>query len=292
LSQKAPCQQDPDQDEAEEAPDDQAEYDSVLISSAGDLVASLANAMGAEFAPAFNTFCPLITKYDVSSASAQVVIAALTGLQKKSRSLGDRSAAIGALAEIIAGMKSGITPHTELLLELFFRALNDAEAEVQSNAAFAMGLLVECSELDLTSHYLHILSALQPLFNVTPDSPAARLNAKDNAAGAVSRLIYKNGSAIPVDQVMPVFINALPLTNDFLENTPVFRALFHMFRTDTTPLRPYTEKILYIFLHVLDRNNADQITDSIREELIQLIVALNAESPQAIKEVGLAAYLP
>ncbi|KAF8347702.1 armadillo-type protein [Amanita rubescens] len=226
-----------------------------FIENPGDLVASLANAMGAEFAPAFNTFCPLITKY-----------------YKKSRSLGDRSAAIGALAEIIAGMKSGITPHTEPLLELFFRALNDAEAEVQSNAAFAMGLLVECSEIDLTSHYLHILSALQRLFNVTPDSPAARLNAKDNAAGAVSRLIYKNGSAIPVDQVMPVFINALPLTNDFLENTP--------------------EKILYIFLHVLDRNNADQITDSIREELIQLIVALNAESPQAIKEVGLAAYLP
>lgn len=189
-------------------------------------------------------------------------------------------------------MKSGITPHTELLLQLLFRALSDPEAEVQSNAAFAMGLLVECSDIDLTPHYLRILAALQPLFNVAPDSPAARLNAKDNAAGAVSRLIYKNSSVIPFDQVMPVFINALPLTNDFLENTAVFRALFHMFRTDTTPLRPYTEKILLVFLRVLDRNNPEQITDSIREELIQLIVALNAESPQAIKEVGLAAYLP
>ena len=59
------CQQDPDQDESEEAPEDAAEYDSVLISSAGDLVASLANALGTDFAQAFPTFFQLIAKYYV-----------------------------------------------------------------------------------------------------------------------------------------------------------------------------------------------------------------------------------
>lgn len=66
LEQKALCQKDPDEEEDQDAPDDQAEYDSVLISSAGDLVSSLANALGAEFAPAFGTFLPLISKYYVS----------------------------------------------------------------------------------------------------------------------------------------------------------------------------------------------------------------------------------
>jgi hypothetical protein len=65
LEQKALCQQDPDQDEEEEAPEDQAEYDSVLISSAADLVSSLSNALGADFAQIFNTFFPLIAKYYV-----------------------------------------------------------------------------------------------------------------------------------------------------------------------------------------------------------------------------------
>lgn len=65
LEQKAICQQDPDQDADEEAPEDQAEYDSVLISSAGDLVAAMANALGSDFALAFNTFYPLIAKYYV-----------------------------------------------------------------------------------------------------------------------------------------------------------------------------------------------------------------------------------
>jgi len=65
LEQKSFCQQDPDQDEEDEAPEDQAEYDSVLISSAGDLVAALASVLGADFAVAFGTFFPQIAKYYV-----------------------------------------------------------------------------------------------------------------------------------------------------------------------------------------------------------------------------------
>jgi hypothetical protein len=53
-------------DEIEEALEDKAEYDSVFISSAGNLVSSLANALGNGFAQAFGTFFPLISKYYVS----------------------------------------------------------------------------------------------------------------------------------------------------------------------------------------------------------------------------------
>lgn len=66
LDQKAICQQDPDQDENDEAPEDQAEYDSMLISAAGDLVAAIASALGPDFAGAFPRYFPLIAKYYVS----------------------------------------------------------------------------------------------------------------------------------------------------------------------------------------------------------------------------------
>ena len=66
LDQKAVCQQDPDQDAADEAPEDSAEYDSILISSAGDLAAALATVLGADFAQAFPTFFNLIARYYVS----------------------------------------------------------------------------------------------------------------------------------------------------------------------------------------------------------------------------------
>ncbi|KIJ65152.1 hypothetical protein HYDPIDRAFT_175175 [Hydnomerulius pinastri MD-312] len=275
LGQKALCQQDPDQDENDEAPEDQAEYDSVLISSAGDLVAALANVLGTDFAQAFGTFFPLISKY-----------------YGKNRSLSDKSSAIGCLAEIIAGIKSAITPSTEPLMELFYKALGDSEAEVQSNACFAVGLLVEHSEVDLSPQYLPLLAALRPLFDVAPDATPARLNAKDNAAGAVARLIVRNTAAVPLDQVLPVFVSALPLKNDYLENRPVFRALFHLFRSSPQALGPYFDTLLAVFSYVLDPSAADQIGDEARAELIQLIGFLNSQEPGKIQAAGLSIFLP
>jgi len=274
LSQKALCQQDPDQDENEEAPEDQAEYDSVLISSAGDLVSALANALGADFAQAFGTFFPLIAKY-----------------YGKNRSLSDRSSAIGCLAEIISGIKNAVTPHTQPLLELFYKALGDSEAEVQSNACFAAGLLVEHTEIDLTPQYLPLLAALRPLFDVPQDAPRSRLNAKDNATGAVARLIYRNYAAVPLDQVLPVFVAALPLKEDFLENRPVFRALFHLFRTAPQTLGAHLDALLPVFGHVLDPSGPDQLGDEARAELMQLIGYLNTQEPGKIQAAGLTAYL-
>ncbi|KIM83108.1 hypothetical protein PILCRDRAFT_450443 [Piloderma croceum F 1598] len=275
LEQKALCQQDPDQDENDEAPEDQAEYDSVLISSAGDLVAALAEALGADFAQAFGTFFPLISKY-----------------YKKGRSLSDRSSAIGCLAEIISGMKASVTPSTEPLLELFYRALSDEDAEVQSNAAFASGLLVEYSEVDLSPQYLHLLAALRPLFVLPPNASAAKGNARDNAAGAVARLIIRNTAAVPLDQVLPVFIETLPLKNDYLENRPVFRALFQLFRAYPQTLYPYMDKLLHVFAHVLDPSAPEQIGDETRAELIALIGALNGEDSAKVQAAGLAPFVP
>jgi rRNA processing protein Krr1/Pno1 len=67
LEQKALCQQDPDQEEDEVTEtEDQAEYDSVLISSAGDVVSAMAATLGADFQQALATFLPLVAKYYVS----------------------------------------------------------------------------------------------------------------------------------------------------------------------------------------------------------------------------------
>ncbi|EKM50327.1 uncharacterized protein PHACADRAFT_178877 [Phanerochaete carnosa HHB-10118-sp] len=274
LDGKAMCQQDPDQDEDEEAPEDTAEYDSILVSAAGDLVAALANVLGADFAQAFGTFFSLISKY-----------------YKKTRSLSDRSSAIGALSEIIAGMKEAVTPHTETLLELFYRALSDPDAEVQTNAAFAAGLLVEHSQMDLSPQYLHLLSAFQPLFSVPADAPPAQVNARDNAVGAVSRMIYKSVAAVPLDRVLPVLFGAVPLTQDQLENRPLFRTIFALFKTQPQVLQPYLDKLLSLFACVLDPNAPDQIGDEIRGELLGLLATLYREVPDKVRAAGLAVFV-
>ena len=66
LEQKALCQQDPDQDEDEEPLEDQAEYDSVLISSVGVLVAALVTTLLSDFWWSFpevlSSYCKTVHK--------------------------------------------------------------------------------------------------------------------------------------------------------------------------------------------------------------------------------------
>lgn len=258
------------------------------------MVASLAEVLGADFAPAFGTFFPLISKFYVSNFYLLKcpLKLMLSSVQKKNRSLSDRSSAIGCLAEIISGMKGSITPSTEPLLELFYRALSDDEPDVQSNAAFASGLLVEYSEVDMSPQYLHLLAALRPFFVVTPDASHQKKNARDNAAGAVARLIIRNTSAVPLDQVLPVFIETLPLQTDYLENRPVFRALFHLFRSYPQTLYPYMDRLLQVFAHVLDPSGPEQVNEETKNELIALIGALNGEDHAKVQAAGLARFVP
>lgn len=73
LERKALCQQDPDQDEDEEVEGEQAEYESVLIGAALDVVGALAAALGADFSQAFKSFMPAMFKYYVS-CSAMILL--------------------------------------------------------------------------------------------------------------------------------------------------------------------------------------------------------------------------
>ncbi|KAF8953960.1 hypothetical protein BDZ97DRAFT_1678458, partial [Flammula alnicola] len=112
------------------------------------------------------------------------------------------------------------------------------------------------------------------------------------AAGAVGRLIVRNTAAVPLDQVLPIFVDALPLKNDYLENRPVFRALFHLFKTNGAVLYPYMDRLLPVFAHVLDPSGADQIGDEIRTELIHLIALINQEEPAKVRAASLGVFLP
>lgn len=117
LDKKSLCQNDPDEEQASgaEAEDEQAELDSVLIQSAGDLVAALAVALGPDFGRLFVTFFPKISRYYVRRCRPWIrCCGANPRLQKKKSSLMDRSSAIGVLAEILAGMKAAVTPFTQV----------------------------------------------------------------------------------------------------------------------------------------------------------------------------------
>ena len=177
-------------------------------------------------------------------------------------------------------------------MELFYQALSDEEAKVQCNAAYAAGLLVEHSQKDLSPHYPRLLSALRPLSEVPPDATILDWTAHDNAVGAVSRFSVRNSAAVPLDHVLPVLVNTLPLRHDLFENPPAFKAIFHLFDTNPQALHPYLDKLLEVFRDVVEPSELDLINDDIRTELIELIGTLNQEAPEKVQAAGLGPFVP
>jgi hypothetical protein len=70
------------------------------------------------------------------------------------------------------------------------------------------------------------LTALRPLIesrSATTDALAE--NVSDNACGAVGRIILASPQLVPLSHVIPVLMTGLPLVKDYLEYTPVVKAL-------------------------------------------------------------------
>ncbi|KAF9345873.1 hypothetical protein BGX26_002644 [Mortierella sp. AD094] len=268
FEKRAYCQQELADDEGLLDEDEQAEFDALLISSASDLVGALAAALGESFIPYAKVFIPHIAKY-----------------YKKSKPTSERSMAIGCLGEISAGMLGGVTEFTEVIFPIALKGLSDEEAEVRSNAAYTVGALCQNTNLDISSQYPNILTALYPLFQGQNLD-----NVTDNACGAVARMIMKHPNAVPVDQVLPVFMQALPLKRDYEENEPVYKLLFSLIRSQNAWVFGNLAQVLAIFAEVLPKE--DELKPHTRSEMIDIIKGLNQQFPALnISASPLAVYI-
>ncbi|KAG1680415.1 hypothetical protein FOA52_015506 [Chlamydomonas sp. UWO 241] len=72
---------------------------------------------------------------------------------------------------------------------------------------------------------------MTPLF-----SPEETGETRDNAVGAVGRLILAGRGALPLEQLLPTFLGGLPLRDDLREATPAYTALAALVTSgDTAP---------------------------------------------------------
>ncbi|KAI9610516.1 hypothetical protein H4Q26_006658 [Puccinia striiformis f. sp. tritici PST-130] len=280
LERKSPAQLDGDFEDAS-ATGDLSEVESSLIGCAADLVGTYATVLGADFAQAFGQFLPCVAKYYDPCFSPT-----------------DRNNAIGSLAEVINGLGAAVGPFTEQLLPLGLKATKDEDVEVRSNAAFFVGSLAYWTPFDISSQYLGILECLQPLFTVPDDSSREKSErAKDNAAGAIARMILKNKAALPLDQVLPVFFEALPLKQDFAESSKCFEALFELIQQSHPLVEAHFEHILAVFAHVLQNSvpvvseEKAMIPSETRDQLVALLRQLNTRVPDQLAACGLTKFL-
>ncbi|KAM7294628.1 putative karyopherin (importin) beta, partial [Ixodes scapularis] len=260
FNHKLPSQ-DCDSD-GEEAEDEEAEYDGLLVQVAGDLVPALAQALPPErFLPHLGQLVPLFT-----------------GKLKERSSRSDRSYAVGTLAEVAQHLnRDALAPFCQPLLAVFLGCMRDADAEVRSNAVFGLGALAESAGDALVSEYPALLAALSSML-----SKESSRQAKDNICGAVARLILTSVNAVPMAEVFPVLLQHLPLEEDLEENVTLFRCICRLYELRHEQFLKNLPQILRLVLGVIKTN---QVTPDTRTSLVQLIKSTSSEIPSEVQAV-------
>ncbi|KAJ2909847.1 hypothetical protein GGI21_001469 [Coemansia aciculifera] len=249
FEKKALCQTtDIGDDEDLEDEDELAELDSLLIGAAADCVAEFAEVFGDAFETILDMFLPHITGY-----------------VKPSFAVSERAMAVGCLAEITKNMGPGITKYAEALFPMFMTALGDEHSEVRSNGAYGVGALIESATIDASPYFNDVLKALYPLIKGSTNLS----NVRDNAAGCVARLILENADAVPLGDVLPAWISALPIRGDHLEDLPVYDAVCHLLKNKRASIEPFLPMLMPVLKQAMD--NAETLfSDESRQYLASL----------------------
>ncbi|XP_063239917.1 importin-4-like [Bacillus rossius redtenbacheri] len=235
MSYKTECQ---DKDDGE-SDDPDAEQDEVLIECAGNIVPNLGKAMSPDdFAMYFANLLPLFT-----------------AKSKKVCTVAQRSFSVGTLSECLQPLGPRSGQFVNQLLPLFLQASKDESDEVRNNAIFGIGELVCHGQEALHPHFPEILQALSSAA-ATETHPGAL----DNICGALSRMVISNVNGIPMEQVFPVFVNYLPLRQDFDENKSVYKCMLHLYHLGHPMLKKHLTPVLKTAFMVLHSHQGDTET--------------------------------
>lgn len=255
FKHKLACQDEDDEyDELED--NEKAEYDGMLEEYAADIIPILAKIVPS---PQFN-------------ACFAGLLGFLLPSTKKTRSVSDKSFAIGTFAEVVHSMQPETSrPFFTRLLPVFLGGMKDDHEEVRSNAVFGLGVLVENAADIAFPHYPELLQALSNMFS-REDNPRAR----DNLCSTVARLIMANANGVPMNQVFPVYLQCLPLQEDLEENFTVYKCLLHLYNLRHQELFQNLPQILKTISVALTTQKINEETKAV---IVQLIKGVHSEYP-------------
>ncbi|KAF1813413.1 ARM repeat-containing protein [Eremomyces bilateralis CBS 781.70] len=257
LSKQHRCQLDLGDENADEEdiPQESSEYDWLIIETALDLMVALAAVIGPDFVELWKR----LEKYVLRWASGQEGY--------------ERSATIGSIAECIAHMGEGVTPYTSSFMKILLHRVGDEDPEVKSNAVYGVGMLYEKSgdEAELLKNLGSITSKLEPLLD--SEQPA---RIADNSAGCLSRIICRFPNRLPLKDVLPVLVDLLPLREDYEENTPVYKTIVGLYKTQNEAMLALTEQMKPALEKVLSPPE-EQLNDETRGQLNELVQFLQKQ---------------
>jgi importin-4 len=152
-------------------------------------------------------------------------------------------------------------------------ALTDPDDNVKRNGAFCSGVCCENLGESIVGDYPALLQAISPLFSVDPTQGDSSAACMDNAVAALSRMIMTCPNHVPLSQVLPALLKALPLKNDMTENETVYTCLLGLLQMNQPDVMQHKPELVRIFTEAA--SDTSKVADEIQEKLRLAAQSLN-----------------
>ncbi|KAH6590949.1 hypothetical protein BASA50_008949 [Batrachochytrium salamandrivorans] len=233
-----------DQEDEEEL-DEEEEADDTLLQSIGNAIHELFKAYGAHFLPYFNQLVPAIDACMVSQYHSE------------------RRLALDVYQEMVEFTPAESVKYQPHFLKFMVDAILDEVPHVRQTAAFGIG----AAALSTGDFYRDVcISSLQKLHTVIT-APECRSDdnvyATENAISAIGKICQRYGAsgAFDLNQVLPIWLQSLPIVEDSEEFGPTYTYLLELVdachpmilpsQANGSAAGPHLAKIVDIFTQVL-----------------------------------------
>lgn len=204
----------------------------------------------------------------------QVVLPMLLANLDRNKSNALRSFASGTIAECFSALGHVVSAFVPQILPMLLKLTSDEDSDVRNNSLYGLGELALHGKNAVSSYYNDILKVLG---DTVMNESNARV--RDNAIGAIARLIIADYTLLPLDAVFPLFINALPLQQDYVENKAVFKAILTLYQAGHVSVQPHVRTLLKIALTVLHENRIEDETTETKDLVMMFVNAAHRDFP-------------
>eukprot|EP00818_Percolomonas_sp_WS_P000429 CAMPEP_0117437842 /NCGR_PEP_ID=MMETSP0759-20121206/1739_1 /TAXON_ID=63605 /ORGANISM="Percolomonas cosmopolitus, Strain WS" /LENGTH=1048 /DNA_ID=CAMNT_0005229501 /DNA_START=140 /DNA_END=3283 /DNA_ORIENTATION=- len=233
--------------------EEDADHDIVLIDAVSDLIDEVARCVGPPFVAQFKEIFPELVKYVDHNA------------------IDDRVMAVGTLAEVSKAIGKESDPFVDQIFRIALHSASESHFNVKRNALFCLGVLSQNSPHKAGPHLMNIIQLAIPVMQQKQELDAGLV---DNACGCIARLVFYHTDKVPLQQILPIYLQTLPLREDFQENDPVYASIFKLIESQNPHAANNIHQILRVFAESL--GNMD-VSDQIQQKVVDVLKQLNQQ---------------
>jgi hypothetical protein len=249
LSEKCACQQSSDIQNTETK--DIATKHKWISDTVADLIATLAELWGKRFDTVFERLFDSLLKFGRPSRHPQ-----------------DQAMVVGCIADCCSRLEkvdnhqcTVMTRFAPKIVPLALRIAQATDVNMRQNALYCLGAVFTCSDSAANlKHAQDVLKCIKAYMEFPKNGSRPEQLVRDNAVSALGKVLISEPRALPTADLLPAFIDALPLTCDFTENQYVYDVLRRFVLNYPQLIQSQIDKALQLLAMALSNDEVPQET--------------------------------